>query len=84
MDDHDDDLEFDLPEPERQRILHDYVENNVTDAEDISIVESVHRGMKSMGFTGGRFAVADPESHAAEVCVHRFQAIVREALEGRI
>jgi choline monooxygenase len=69
-----------LSAAERARIVHDYVEHNETDNEDIEIVESVHRGLKSAGFQGGRFAAASAETHAAEHCVHRFQLLMRDAL----
>jgi carnitine monooxygenase subunit len=71
----------DINDQERQRILHDYVDHNVTDLEDVAIVESVHRGLKSDGFSGGHFAVSTRESHASEHCVHHFQSLVRSALQ---
>jgi choline monooxygenase len=70
----------DLSAAERDRIINDYVLNNVTDQEDTDIVESVQRGLKSVGFAGGRFAAASLETHAAEHCVHQFQSLVRQAL----
>jgi carnitine monooxygenase subunit len=70
----------DLPEAEKARILHHYVENNITDEEDVSIVESVQRGLGSAGYVTGRFASPSRDDHRSEHCVHQFQTLVRDAL----
>lgn len=69
-----------LPQPEVTRIVNDYVVNNATDTEDVSIVESVQRGMGSLGFRGGRFVVDEARSHISEHSVHHFQKLVAAAL----
>lgn len=71
-----------LSEPERQRIVHDYVEHNTTDQEDVSIVESVQRGLRSHGYRRGRFVVDANRSHISEHSVHHFQRLVAAALRG--
>jgi choline monooxygenase len=49
--------------------------------EDIALVESVQRGLESLGYDQGRY-VADPaESWFTESGLHRFHSQILEALD---
>lgn len=50
--------------------------------EDISVVESVQRGLGSRGFRGGRLMVDAAGSWRSEASVHHFDALVWRALNG--
>ena len=50
--------------------------------EDISVVESVQRGIRSRGFRGGRLMVDAEKSWRSEASVHHFDSLVWRALEG--
>lgn len=49
-------------------------------AEDIAIVESVHRGLNSLGYDQGRYVVDDNESWYSESGLHRFHRLLLQAL----
>jgi carnitine monooxygenase subunit len=72
-----------LSAAEQQRILHDYILHNATDAEDVSIVESVQKGISSLGYSAGRFVVDAARTHISEHSVHHFQKLVLDAMEIR-
>jgi len=46
---------------------------NVLWAEDAAICESVHRGLKSLGYRQGRFIASDEHASISEINVHAFQ-----------
>jgi len=50
-------------------------------AEDIALVESVHRGLKSLGYDQGRYVVDESESWYSESGLHRFHRQLLQALE---
>jgi choline monooxygenase len=50
-------------------------------AEDIAIVESVHRGLKSLGYDQGRYVVDAADAWYSESGLHRFHRLILEALE---
>ncbi len=49
--------------------------------EDIAIVESVQRGLESLGFDQGRYVVDPAESWFTESGLHRFHRQILEALD---
>jgi choline monooxygenase len=49
-------------------------------AEDIAIVESVHRGLKSLGYDQGRYVVDEADGWYSESGLHRFHQQVLQAL----
>lgn len=51
-------------------------------AEDIAIVESVHRGLQSLGYDQGRYVVDEDDGWYSESALHRFHRQVLEALES--
>jgi len=59
----------------------DYVDV-VLQPEDISLCESVFKGLKSRGYDRGRFIVDRDRSHISEHAVHHFHTLVMDALEG--
>lgn len=57
---------------------------NVLNPEDIAICESVHKGLKSKGYLGGRLVVDEERTgDFSEHAVHHFQGLVLEALKAR-
>ena len=77
------DFDFlDATPDEAQREAIKYVDEVLT-PEDISIVESVQRGLRSRGYNQGRFMVDDERSGMSEHGVHYFHSLVLAALEGR-
>ena len=48
--------------------------------EDAAICESVHRGLKSLGYRQGRFIASDEHSSISEINVHAFQRRYAEAM----
>ena len=71
-----------LPETvpsKQQKSAMDY-QKDVLQPEDISLCESVQRGLHSMGYNQGRFVVDDEYSELSEHAVHHFQSMVRQAL----
>ncbi|MEM7523287.1 MAG: SRPBCC family protein, partial [Pseudomonadota bacterium] len=55
-------------------------DRETTVAEDITLVESVQRGLRSLGYNQGRFIVDQDLTELSEHAVHHFQAMVAEAL----
>lgn len=49
-------------------------------AEDIAIVESVHRGLNSLGYDQGRYVVDETGSWYSESGLHRFHRLLLQAL----
>ena len=64
-----------------QRAAIEYVDDVLT-PEDIGIVESVQRGLRSRGYNQGRFMVDEVRSGASEHGVHHFHSMVLDALGG--
>ncbi len=54
--------------------------NDVLGPEDVGLVESVQRGLKSRGYHQGRFVIDAERSHTSEHAVHHFHALVMSAL----
>lgn len=48
--------------------------------EDVAICESVHRGLKSLGYRQGRFIASDEHASISEINVHAFQRRYAEAM----
>jgi choline monooxygenase len=48
--------------------------------EDSAICESVHRGLKSLGYRQGRFIASDEHASISEINVHAFQRRYAEAM----
>ncbi len=72
-----------LPEAEpsaQQKAAMDY-QKAVLQPEDISLCESVQRGLCSMGYNQGRFVVDDERSELSEHAVHHFQSMIKQALQ---
>ncbi len=59
-------------------------QKDVLQPEDISLCESVQRGLKSNGYNQGRFVVDKTESELSEHAVHHFQALVADALGAEL
>lgn len=49
--------------------------------EDIAIVESVHRGLNSLGYDQGRYVVDKKDTWYSESGLHRFHQLILDALE---
>ncbi|HVO03937.1 MAG TPA: aromatic ring-hydroxylating dioxygenase subunit alpha [Candidatus Cybelea sp.] len=56
--------------------------DQVLQAEDIPLVESVQRGLKSRGYNQGRFIVDQARTDMSEHAVHHFHTLVANALAG--
>jgi len=52
-------------------------------AEDIAIVESVHRGLQSLGYDQGRYVVDDSDGWYSESALHGFHRQILEAIASR-
>ncbi len=59
-------------------------QKDVLQPEDISLCESVQRGLKSRGYNQGRFVVDSDHSELSEHAVHHFQQMVVSALGARL
>ncbi len=57
-------------------------QDEVLTPEDISLVESVQRGLRSKGYTDGRYVIDKQKSSISEHGVHHFHGLVLNALEG--
>ena len=57
---------------------------DVLQPEDISLCESVQRGLQSKGYNQGRFIVDDGRTELSEHAVHHFQSMVAEALQAEL
>lgn len=49
--------------------------------EDIAIVESVHRGLESLGYDQGRYVVDEDDGWYSESALHRFHLRILEAID---
>ena len=56
--------------------------DEVLQAEDIALVESVQRGMATPGFTQGRIVYDEGGSGRSEHAVHHFHGLILDAYEG--
>ncbi len=65
----------------QQREAIAYIDD-VLQPEDIVIVESVQRGLRSRGYDQGRFMAGDPSSGYSEHGVHHFHSLLAAALGG--
>jgi len=59
-------------------------QKDVLQPEDISLCESVQRGLKSLGYNQGRFIVDEGLTELSEHAVHHFQTMVSEALSATL
>ena len=59
-------------------------QKDVLQPEDISLCESVQRGLKSRGYNQGRFVVDEQLSGLSEHAVHHFHKLVAEALGAEL
>lgn len=66
------------PTPEQEDAIR-YIDQ-VLQAEDIVLVESVQRGLHSKGYNQGRFIVDDDRTDKSEHAVHHFHGLVVDAL----
>ena len=55
-------------------------QKDVLQPEDISLCESVQRGLKSHAYNQGRFIIDNPRTEQSEHAVHHFQSMVVKAL----
>ena len=55
-------------------------QKDVLQPEDITLCESVQRGLQSRGYNQGRFVVDTDRTELSEHAVHHFQAMVVNAL----
>jgi choline monooxygenase len=67
-----------VPTPEQEDAIR-YIDQ-VLQAEDIALVESVQRGLNSRGYDQGRFIVDADRTDMSEHAVHHFHALVVEAM----
>lgn len=56
----------------------------VLQPEDISLCESVQKGLKSSGYNQGRFVVDEGKTELSEHAVHHFQHLVAQALGAKL
>ena len=70
--------------PSRQVAEAMAYQKDILQPEDISLCESVQRGLKSKGYNQGRFVVDKTESELSEHAVHHFQALVADALGAKL
>ncbi len=59
-------------------------QRDVLQPEDISLCESVQKGLNSKGYNQGRFMVDHGKTELSEHAVHHFQHMVMQALGGEI
>ena len=67
------------PPAEKEKEMVQY-HSNVVNEQDIAIVRAVQRGVKSRGYSQGRFIVDDFDSWRSEHGVHHFEHMVWQAL----
>ena len=77
------DFFFESAEPTQQQLEALTYIDEVLQKEDIDIVESVQRGMKTSAYEQGRF-VCDLSSGESEHAVHHFHSLYLKAMEQRI
>ncbi|MBX2838853.1 MAG: aromatic ring-hydroxylating dioxygenase subunit alpha [Gammaproteobacteria bacterium] len=71
-----------VPDGKPSKQLKDAMDyqKDVLQPEDISLCESVQRGLKSKGYNQGRFVIDSEKSELSEHAVHHFQEMVVDAL----
>lgn len=69
------------PDQEAQGFI-DYIDN-VLQVEDIGLVESVQRGLRSRGYHQGRLVYNGDVTSMSEHGVHKFHSLVKEALSSK-
>jgi len=74
--------ETDTPTPQLKEAM-DY-QKDVLQPEDITLCESVQKGLQSKGYNQGRFVVDKELTELSEHAVHHFQKLVMEALGSDI
>jgi choline monooxygenase len=57
-------------------------QKDVLQPEDVSLCESVYRGLQSKGYNQGRFVVDPERSELSEHAVHHFQRLYVEAMDA--
>ena len=72
-------MESGTPTPEQEDAIR-YIDE-VLQAEDITLVESVQRGLHSKGYNQGRFIVDEGRTDKSEHAVHHFHGLVVDALK---
>jgi choline monooxygenase len=70
--------------PSRQQQDAMSYQKEVLQPEDISLCESVQRGLKSNGYNQGRFIVDKGLTELSEHAVHHFQAMVMNAIGANL
>ena len=76
------DFFFETDEPNESEMEAIKFIDDVLQPEDIGLVESVQRGMKTPAFNQGRFLVDPEESGMSEHAVHHFHGLILEAYLG--
>ena len=64
---------------ETERATLDYF-SDVLGPEDVGLVESVQKGLRSYGYHQGRFVIDSKRTHTSEHAVHHFHSLVMKAL----
>ena len=72
------------PAPTQQVAEAMAYQKDVLQPEDISLCESVQRGLQSRGYNQGRFVVDKKLSELSEHAVHHFQSMVVDALGAEL
>ena len=72
------------PTPSKQVKEAMVYQKDTLQPEDISLCESVQRGLKSRGYNQGRFIVDAEMSELSEHAVHHFQSLVADALGAEL
>ncbi|MFV0277995.1 MAG: SRPBCC family protein, partial [Parahaliea sp.] len=75
-----------IPTKEPSKQLRDAMiyQKDVLQPEDISLCESVQKGLMSNGYNQGRFVIDNNLSELSEHAVHHFQRLVVEALGAEL
>ena len=76
------DFYFEAPEPTAQQWDAIKYVDEVLQPEDIGIVESVQRGLRTRGYRPGRLIVDPERSENSEHGLHHFHSLILDALEG--
>lgn len=72
------------PEPTQQQRDAMVYQKDVLQPEDVSLCESVYRGLQSKGYNQGRFVVDPERSELSEHAVHHFQQLYVDTMAGKI
>jgi carnitine monooxygenase subunit len=73
------DLYFETPEPSAEETKAMEYIDEVLQREDIALVESVQRGMRSGAFERGRYLIDRVRTGLSEHAVHHFHSLVFDA-----